>query len=590
MEDQVEEIKRKTDIVGVVGTYVVLKKVGRHHKGLCPFHAEKTPSFMVNEEMGLYKCFGCGVGGDVIKFLMEIEGIEFREALERLAERAGVKLITRRSEGSDEREKMLEVMDLAARYYHWLLTEGKAGQEAREYLLERKINDKLIETFNIGFALPKWDGLTNYLTRKKGYKIDLLEKVGLVSPKNQGDGVYDKFRGRIMFPLQDTGGKVVGFTGRILPALAKESEPKYLNSPETVLYHKGRMLYGFYQAKKAIRENRRAILVEGQMDCISSFGAGITETVAVGGTALTEDQVEMLARLADKIFLSLDADEAGNVAMKRSVELAEKRGLSIKAVRIEGGKDPDEIARKSPGKWKEMVEKAEDVYQCVMERAFKKYDSKSIEGVKKIMEEVVPFLAKIENEVIRELWAKKLAKKLEVESRGVTEEIEKSIRGRTTMVSTKKEEPAEKSEETKLTKLAKRLAGLLLLNTEVREKIRPWFNDVTVAGAEGKLLNWILKEGAELPAEEIEKAVPEELKEVASEVDMLVGETKTPSVGEVSEVTQQLLKEILREKRKVLTQKMDEATRKGDEQGEEKYSKEIYELNKLESKSKVLLG
>jgi len=315
MEDQVDEIKRKTDIVGVVGAYVALKKSGRHHKGLCPFHSEKTPSFIVNEEMGLYKCFGCGAGGDVIKFLMEIEGIEFREALERLADRVGIKLINRRRDDNDERSKMLEVMDLAARYYHWILMEGNSGVKAREYLKSRKINEKIMETFNLGYAIQSWDGLVNYLIKKKGYKEDLLEKVGLVSRSAKG-GIFDKFRGRIMFPLQDSGGKVVGFTGRILPELAKDDEPKYMNSPETILYHKGRMLYGFFQAKKAIREKKRVVLVEGQMDCISSYAAGISETVAVGGTALTEDQVEMLARLAEKIYLSMDADEAGNVAIK----------------------------------------------------------------------------------------------------------------------------------------------------------------------------------------------------------------------------------------------------------------------------------
>jgi DNA primase len=263
MEDQVDEIKRKTDIVGVIGTYVPLKKMGRHHKGLCPFHSEKTPSFMVNEEMGLYKCFGCNQGGDVIKFLMEIEGIEFREALERLAERAGVKLVSMRRDESDERTKMLEVMDLAARYYHWLLTEGNAGKAAREYLAGRKISLKIIETFNLGFSMPSWDGLMNYLIKKKGYKEELLERVGLVSRKSSGSGVYDKFRGRIMFPLCDTSGKVVGFTGRVMPALAKEDEPKYMNSPETPLYHKSRMLYGFFQAKKAIRESKRVVVADG---------------------------------------------------------------------------------------------------------------------------------------------------------------------------------------------------------------------------------------------------------------------------------------------------------------------------------------
>lgn len=589
MEDQVEEIKRKTDIVGVIGTYVALKKAGRHHKGLCPFHSEKTPSFLVNEEMGLYKCFGCGAGGDVIKFLMEIEGIEFREALERLAERAGVKLISRRREDNDERTKMLEVMDLAARYYHWMLTEGKAGQMAREYLKSRKISEKLIETFNLGYAMPSWDSLTNYLVKKKGYDEDLLERVGLVSRKNKGSGVYDKFRGRVMFPLQDAGGKVVGFTGRILPALAKEEEPKYLNSPETALYHKGRMLYGFCQAKKSIREKKRVVLVEGQMDCISSFAAGITETVAVGGTALTEEQVEMLARLADKIFLSLDADEAGNVAMKRSVDLAEKRGMSIKVVQIEGGKDPDEIARNAPSKWKEMVEKAKDVYEYVMDRALVKNDINSIEGIKKITEEVVPFLAKIENNVIREVWAKRLAERLGVETKGVMNEIERSISGRVTTVV--KENPEKKEdEETRAIKLARRVIGLLMQNQEAGEKVGAWFAGLTIPGAEGKMINWLLKNPRYASVEKMMEEVPAELKTVAGQAYMAEGEADSPEEKEIEETVVQLLREIIKDRKKVLMTEINKAKQEKNDQEEERIFNEMNELNKKESKIITFLG
>lgn len=581
MEDQVEEIKRKTDIVGVIGSYVALKKMGRHHKGLCPFHSEKTPSFMVNEEMGLYKCFGCGAGGDVIKFLMEIEGIEFREALERLAEKAGVKLVSRRREDNDERSKMLEVMDLSARYYHWLLTEGNAGSVAREYLRGRKVNAKLMETFNLGFAMQSWEGLVNYLVKKKGYGEDLLEKVGLVSKKAQSKGVFDKFRGRVMFPLQDAGGKVVGFTGRILPALAKEDEPKYMNSPETALYHKSRMLYGFFQAKKAIREKRRVVLVEGQMDCISSYAAGITETVAVGGTALTEDQVDMLARLADKIFLSMDADDAGSAAIKRSVELAEKRGLGIKVVQIEGGKDPDEIARNSPEKWREMVEGAVDVYEYVMEKAFKKYDASNVEGVKKITEEVVPFLAKIENEVVREVWAKRLAEKIGVATKGVVGEIEKNISGRQVVGNV---EVKEETEEKKMVKLARRLIGLLILRQEAVGVVKPWFGGLTVPGAEGKLISWLLEREEVTPVEDLVSKIPVELKTVAGEAYMAEDGTELPGQKEVEEASVLLLREVIRDQKTKFMEEMNKARQEKNEEKEDEIFTKLNELNKKESK------
>ncbi len=588
MEDQVEEIKRKTDIVGVVGSYVALKKMGRHHKGLCPFHSEKTPSFMVNEEMGLYKCFGCGAGGDVIKFLMEIEGIEFREALERLAEKAGVKLISRRRDDGDARAKMLEVMDLAARYYHWLLMEGNAGAAAREYLKGRKINEKLMETFNLGFAMQSWEGVVNYLIKKKGYSEELLEKVGLVSRKSKEGGVYDKFRGRIMFPLQDAGGKVVGFTGRILPSLAKDDEPKYMNSPETALYHKSRMLYGFFQAKKAIREKKRVVLVEGQMDCISSFASGITETVAVGGTALTEDQIELLARLADKIYLSMDADEAGSVAIKRSVELAERRGMNIKVVQIEGGKDPDEIARKSPEKWRELVEKSVDVYEFIMDSAFKKFDVTKVDGVKKITEEVVPFLAKIENDVVREVWAKRLADKIGVATKGVIGEIEKKIFGKQEikMADDKKEEVAEK----RIVKLARRLIGLLIMKQEAVKIVSPWFGGVSVAGAEGKLIAWLLENRENQPVDELVKNIPEELREVAGEAYMAEDSEEVPGQKEVEEAAVQLLREIIRDRKKELMEEMNLARRERNEEKEDEIFAKLNELNKKESRVIAFLG
>lgn len=588
MEDQVDEIKRKIDIVSIVGSYVVLKKLGRHHKGLCPFHSEKTPSFMVNEEMGLYKCFGCGAGGDVIKFLMEIEGIEFREALERLAEKAGVTLKNRRRDDNDERSKMLEVMDLAARYYHWLLMEGNAGAAAREYLKGRNINEKLMETFNLGFAMQSWEGLVNYLIKKKGYSEELLEKVGLVSRKSSGGGVYDKFRGRVMFPLQDAGGKVVGFTGRILPALAKDDEPKYMNSPETALYHKSRMLYGFFQAKKAIRENKRIVLVEGQMDCISSYAAGVTETVAVGGTALTEDQVEMIARLADKIYLSMDADEAGSVAIKRSVELAEKRGMSIKVVQLEGGKDPDEIARKSASKWKEMVEKSVDVYEYVMDGALKKYDVSKVEGIKNITNEVVPFLAKIENGVVREVWSKRLAEKLGVATKGVMGEVDKKISGKQEVE--KKDGENDKIVEKRIVKLSRRLIGQLILRQEAVEVVSPWFSGVNVGGAEGKLIAWLLKNRESEPVEELVKKIPDELREVAGESYMAEDSTDIPGQKEVEEAAVMLLREIIRDLKKELMVEMNVARQEKNEEKEDEIFAKLNELNKKESKVIAFLG
>jgi DNA primase len=581
MNDQVEEIKSRNNIADVVGQYVALKKMGRHQKGLCPFHSEKTPSFLVNEELNLYKCFGCGAGGDSIKFLMEIEGISFLDALERLAERVGIKLEKRSGNNSEIKNEMLEVMELTARYYNWILVSGKSGEVARKYLEGRKISNKIIETYNLGFSLSSWDSLITYLTKKKNYSLELLEKVGLVVKKS-GGGYYDKFRGRLMFPLQDSAGRVVGFTGRVLPELAKEGEPKYLNSPETEIYHKGKMLYGFYQAKKAIRENKRVVLVEGQMDQISSYASGITETVAVGGTGITEDQMELMARLASKIYVSLDADDAGYAAIKRSVELAEKRGLNIKVVQIDGGKDPDEIARNSAGLWKKMVESAVDVYEFVMEKAIKKNNDGTPEGIGKVLVEVIPFLSKIENIVIREVWSKRLAEKIGVSLNSVLAEIDKSRSGRSVGVVAKKEEKA--VSESRIDKLLKNLIGSLLANQDLTKKTKKILRDIEGTGGLWKLLVFVfdnLESGVEI--KDFLLTMPTEMQEVCKDIYMSSEEAET-NESNVLDLTVKIAREMIRERRTDLAKDRELAEKNGEEEKEKEILLKLRDLDTRENK------
>lgn len=581
MNDQVEEIKSKNNIADVVGQYVALKKIGRHQKGLCPFHSEKTPSFLVNEELNLYKCFGCGAGGDSIKFLMEIEGISFLDALERLADRVGIKLEKRSGSNGEIKNEMLEVMELTSRYYNWILVSGKSGEVARKYLEGRKISSKIIETYNLGFSLSSWDSLITYLTKKKNYSLELLEKVGLVVKKN-GGGYYDKFRGRLMFPLQDSAGRVVGFTGRVLPELAKDGEPKYLNSPETEIYHKGKMLYGFYQAKKAIRENKRVVLVEGQMDQISSFASGITETVAVGGTGITEDQMELMARLANKIYVSLDADDAGYAAIKRSVELAEKRGLNIKVVQIDGGKDPDEIARNSAGLWKKMVESAVDVYEFVMEKAIKKNNDGTPEGISKVLVEVIPFLSKIENVVIREVWSKRLAEKIGVSLNSVLAEIDKSRSGRSVGVIAKKEEKI--VSESRIDKLLKNLIGSLLANQELTKKTKKVLRDIEGSGGLWKLLVYVfdnLESGVEI--KDFVLTMPSELQEVCKDIYMSSEEAET-NESNVLDLTVKIAREMIRERRTDLAKDRELAEKNGEEEREKEILLKLRDLDTRENK------
>lgn len=586
--DQVAEVKQKTDIVALIGSYVSLKKMGRHHKGLCPFHAEKTPSFLVNEELGLYKCFGCGAGGDVYKFLMEIEGIDFYEALIRLAERAGVKLILKNDSENDDKKLLLEIMDLAARYYHFLLTDHKEGEDARAYLKDRKIDSKLIETFNIGFALPGWDGLINYLVKKKGYKESLLERVGLINKRSSGSGYYDKFRGRIMFPLQDPAGKVVGFSGRILPSVATTEDAKYMNSPETELYHKGKMLYGFYQAKQSIREKRKVVVVEGQMDLISSFGAGVGETVAVGGTALTPEQVEMLARLSDKIIFAMDADEAGTASIKRSVDIAEKRGLNIKVVQIIGGKDPDEIARKDPKKWKEMVENSVSVYEYVLNKALEKYPKTNDDRVRLVANEVIPFLAKIDQEMIRDKWAKKVADVLEVDKDSVLNEIRKARSGLAIEMKPGNVKPTVTKKNDNWIGLL--INWLLLVDEEEIQKIKKWFLGIDVGGAEGKLLNFIFMNPSVIKKEGFVNELPGELKPMMEEILMNDDNGDQPSSKDVEKLAAKVARELIESSIDSLNEQLKKSEEKGETEEADRLYEEVVRLNKKSSEIAAILA
>ncbi len=585
--DQVDEVKQKTDIVALVGSYVSLKKAGRHHKGLCPFHAEKTPSFTVNEELGLYKCFGCGAGGDSIKFLMEIEGIDFLDALQRLAEKAGIKLVFKKDDQIDEKKQLLEVMDLASRYYHYLLTEHEEGNLARKYLEERSVDKKLIETFNLGYALPEWDGLINYLIKKKGYKTDLLERVGLITRRSTGSGYYDKFRGRIMFPIQDTAGKVIGFTGRILPSLAGKEESKYMNSPETELYHKGKSLYGFYQAKQSIRERKQVVLVEGQMDLISSYAAGISETVAVGGTALTSDQVEMMARLADKLIFALDADEAGVTAIKRSIDIAEKRGMNIKVVHITGGKDPDEIARKDPKAWKEMVESAVSIYEFVLNKALEKFPKGNDDRVRSVAREVIPFLAKIDQNMIRDKWTRKLAEALEVGKESVAMEIDKYRSGLSIEISSANKTQVNNRNDNWIRMF---ICWLILSDNDVVKEIKKWFYEVSVDGVEGKILNYIFSSKGIIKDSELVTEAPAELRSTLTEILMADDQTEKPSKKDVEKLATKVLREIIEKKITEIQEGIDMAEKNGENDKADKLYEEVVKLNKKSMEISAILA
>lgn len=415
------EIKSRADIAQIIGEKIALKQRGQRFLGLCPFHSEKTPSFTVSPEMGIFKCFGCGAVGDVFSFLEKHDGMTFVEALEFLAEKTGVKLERRVVDDRLQQveKQIFEINHLAAEFYHYILTKHKAGEKAREYLKSRHTSQSSIDTFCIGYSPNQWDNLFKFLT-KKGYPAELIEQSGLAIVSSTHH--YDRFRGRVMFPLRDVRGQILGFAGRLLDPEIKEA--KYINSPETAVYHKAKNLFGIFENREDIRKKGEAVLVEGEFDCISSWQAGVRNVVAVKGTALTSDQVKLIRRYGRKVVVCLDSDSAGQEALIRSLPILEHHGLSSRAVvLLTGEKDPDEMAKSSPSKWKELVTESKNAYGVIIENTLEKFGEDTAEAKRQASDVLVPLLSEISNAIEQDHWVNILAKKLGVRDEAVRRQM-----------------------------------------------------------------------------------------------------------------------------------------------------------------------
>ena len=421
--DQVTEIREKIDIVSFISEYVPLKKMGRNFKANCPFHTENTPSFVVSPERQIWHCFGCNRGGDAYTFLMEYENMEFPEALRALAKKTGVTLKESQFKQGvySEKEKIFTINNLALKFYHYILTTHKAGEIALSYLTkERKLRKGTIEAFELGFSPNTGSSLSDYLTKKKNYKNKDLVLAGLAIERN--GKLYDFFKNRIMFPLFDHRGNVVGFSGR---ALNDSDMPKYINTRETSVYHKGSMFFGLNSAKEEIKQKENAIVVEGEFDAISLFQEGIKNVVAIKGTALTENQVSLLARFTPKITLCLDQDSAGFEATKRSLEVIEKKGLVTSIIILNNAKDPDEAIKKNPLEFKKAVKESVGIYDFLIDKYILENDKNSASGKKEIADNLLPLFSNITNEIIKEHYLKKLSKILDISFESLIKETDK---------------------------------------------------------------------------------------------------------------------------------------------------------------------
>jgi DNA primase len=408
MDNPVEEIKKRIDIADFVGSYITLKKTGRNFKANCPFHNEKSPSFIVSPERQIWHCFGsCGEGGDIIKFLMKWENITFIEALRELAKKAGVTLknVTLDDKDSRKKERYYEMNQMAAEFFQYILNKSKYGQKGLDYLKNRGINKGISEKFKLGYSPVSWDSLMNFLKKKK-YTPEEISENGL-AVKSASGRYYDRFRGRLMFPLMDAREHVLGFSGRILDG--KDTEAKYVNTPETPVYHKRETLFGINLAKDSIKKEKNAYLVEGEFDMITPYAHGFSNFVAVKGSALTPDQLMLLKRFTPKLTLVFDSDEAGGEAVRRGIEEAEKLDMEMAVVRPDFAKDPDEAVRKDEVAFKKALNNPQPIYDFLIDAAMKKYSLDDPYGKKKISDEVIPFVERISNPIVKSHYTKKVA-------------------------------------------------------------------------------------------------------------------------------------------------------------------------------------
>ena len=425
--NQIDDIKARLDIVTVVQEYVPnLKRSGRNFFGLCPFHQEKTPSFSVNSELGLFKCFGCSKGGDVIQFLEEIEGLDFPKALELAAKKAGVELKREYNYENkklhEEKQKILFTNNLAAEYYYYVLMEHDTGAPGREYLKKRKLTTEVVKKFKLGYAPINYDNLKKYLN-KKGFKEQELVKWGLLVDKN--GKIYDKFRNRLLFPILNHQGDVVGFSGRIVEE--KELGPKYLNSPETPVYSKSKLLYGLYQGKETIRKKNFAILVEGNIDVLSSHVDGVANIVAPLGTAITIDQLQLLHRYCDKVYLAFDNDEAGHKALIRAIELAQQVNLKVSALNLGKFKDVDDLIN-SGADWKKVIASNKEVIPHLMHVLKNRFDMAKASEKTEYVKQMLLYIAKITDNIMILEYVKTLGEFVSIEENILLTELKKVLK------------------------------------------------------------------------------------------------------------------------------------------------------------------
>lgn len=579
MNSIVEDIKSRINIVDLVEEYLKLQKAGTNWKAPCPFHKEKTPSFMVSEEKQIWHCFGCGKGGDVFGFLMEMEGINFKEALKILAEKTGVKLSEHGFQKGDDRNKIIEILELAAKFYEKQLWQGMGKDKILNYLKERSLKNETIQEFRLGYAPPGWRNLLAFLL-ERGYETKDIAKTGLLVQKAgdfqiQNPDHYDRFRDRVMFPITDAMGKVIGFSARVAPG-GDESQAKYINTPETLVYHKGHVLYGIDKAKQEIKNKKFALIVEGNMDVIASYQAGIKNTVAISGTALTSEQLDILKRYADKIKMLFDMDSAGEEATLRSAELCFRKDINVHVVRLPRGKDAAEAVKENPQDFLRAVEQSIPAMEYIFAKIPEKYDRKSAEGKKAIAREMLNFVKHMSSEIEKNHWIKKIAQELGIEDRILIDALNKSDKKAGKDKGGRREDEENLIPKTRAENIREKLVGLILSEPSVWKRALERYKDHECV-KDDELLGYIFEKGqeADFKVENILLMLDDKYEKEKIRRACFEGKYKFAENGGAEENSpediwlsaekhfQELVKENNREKLKIIIQNIQKAEQEG---------------------------
>lgn len=563
-ENILDDILSRIDIVELISSYIPLKRTGRNFKACCPFHHEKTPSFIVSPDRQIYNCFGCGESGNAFKFLMRYEQMDFPEAVEVLARKAGVILPQKVAEDNKTQgiiTQIYRINELTAEFYTFNF-ESKEGVKAKDYLLGRGISPETIKALKLGFALDKWDSLINHL-RAKGFNLALLEKAGLIVSRD-GGGYYDRFRNRIVFPIFDVKGRVLGFGCRVLD----NSLPKYINSPETLVYTKGRNLYGLNLAKEAIRDNDFVVVVEGYMDFLLPFQEGLKPIVASQGTALTSEQVRLLKRYTNNVIMVYDSDIAGELATLRSLDIFIEEEVNVRIVSLPKGFDPDSFVRKQGiGEFRKEIENALDLFDYKLKVLKSRYDIKDTTNKAKVCGLMLETINKLKNAILKAEYLKKLSLQLGVKEEALLDEAKRVKPARFGQG----HKESDKKKPLSISPTEKLLMSLMLeensLINRIRESLSPQdFVDERICRIVSVMFN-LVEQGKEVKPQTLMNHLEDEVSSLICEPEFL---PEGLSLEHKERMADDCLKRIKNEGRRVKRERLHEEIKAAQYAGDEK--------------------